>query len=41
MKSIHKFLFEDIYDWAGQIRTVDIAYSILDARERFGLSAVG
>ncbi|MCI8983941.1 MAG: cell filamentation protein Fic [Hungatella sp.] len=23
--SIHKFLFEDIYDWAGQIRTVDIA----------------
>ena len=25
LKSIHKFLFEDIYDWAGQIRTVDIA----------------
>ena len=21
----NKFLFEDIYDWAGQIRTVDIA----------------
>ena len=25
LKSIHKILFEDIYDWAGQIRTVDIA----------------
>ena len=24
-KSIHKFLFEDIYDWAGQIRTIDIS----------------
>jgi cell filamentation protein len=25
LKSIHKFLFEDIYNWAGKIRTVDIA----------------
>lgn len=25
LKSIHKFLFEDIYEWAGKIRTVDIA----------------
>lgn len=25
LQSIHRFLFEDIYDWAGQIRTVDIA----------------
>lgn len=24
-KSIHRFLFEDIYDWAGQIRTIDIS----------------
>ncbi len=24
-KAIHKYLFEDLYDWAGQIRTVDIA----------------
>lgn len=24
-KAIHKFLFEDLYDWAGQIRTVDIS----------------
>lgn len=25
LQSIHRFLFEDIYSWAGQIRTVDIA----------------
>lgn len=25
LKSIHAFLFEDIYDWAGKLRTVDIA----------------
>lgn len=24
-KSIHKFLFEDLYDWAGQLRTVNIS----------------
>lgn len=24
-KSIHRFLFEDIYDWAGQIRTINIS----------------
>ena len=24
-KAIHRFLFEDIYDWAGQIRTTDLA----------------
>jgi len=25
LKSIHKYLFQDIYEWAGTIRTVDIA----------------
>jgi cell filamentation protein len=25
LKTIHKFLFEDIYDWAGQVRTVNIS----------------
>ncbi|MCF6776920.1 Fic family protein [Thiotrichales bacterium 19X7-9] len=25
LKAIHKFLFEDIYDWAGQERLIDIA----------------
>lgn len=24
-KSIHRFLFSDLYDWAGQIRTVNIS----------------
>ena len=24
-KAIHQFLFSDLYDWAGQIRTVDIS----------------
>lgn len=24
-KSIHRFLFEDLYDWAGELRTVDIS----------------
>ena len=24
-KAIHRFLFEDIYDWAGQLRTVNIS----------------
>jgi cell filamentation protein len=25
LQSIHKYLFQDIYSWAGKIRTVDIA----------------
>ena len=25
LKEIHKFLFCDLYDWAGEIRTVDIS----------------
>ncbi len=24
-KSIHRFLFEDLYDWAGELRTIDIS----------------
>mgnify|MGYP003398850155 FL=1 len=24
-KAVHHFLFSDLYDWAGQIRTVDIS----------------
>lgn len=26
--SIHRYLFQDIYEWAGEIRTVDIARDI-------------
>lgn len=25
LKKIHEYLFQDIYDWAGEVRTVDIA----------------
>ncbi len=24
LKSIHKYIFQDIYDWAGEVRTVEI-----------------
>ena len=30
--NIHRLLFEDIYDWAGKIRTVDIAKGTLFCR---------
>lgn len=32
LQAIHNFLFQDIYDWAGEIRTVDIAKSNLFCR---------
>ncbi|KJU87190.1 Cell filamentation protein fic [Candidatus Magnetobacterium bavaricum] len=25
LKAIHRYIFKDLYEWAGQIRTVDIA----------------
>ena len=28
LRGIHRFLFEDIYDWAGMFRTVDIAIGV-------------
>jgi cell filamentation protein len=24
---IHRYIFQDVYDWAGEVRTVDIAKS--------------
>ena len=24
LKDIHRFIFQDLFDWAGQIRTIDI-----------------
>ncbi len=35
LKSIHKYLFQDVYEWAGQIRTVDIAKGNLFCRTPF------
>lgn len=32
LKAIHFYLFQDVYDWAGQVRTVDIAKSNLFCR---------
>lgn len=35
LKKIHYFIFQDIYDWAGQIRDVDIGKNNLFCRARF------
>ncbi|MBQ2695331.1 Fic family protein [Candidatus Saccharibacteria bacterium] len=32
LQAIHRYLFQDIYDWAGEIRTVDIAKGNLFCR---------
>lgn len=32
LQAIHAYLFQDIYDWAGQVRTVDIAKGNLFCR---------
>ena len=32
LKDIHRYLFQDIYDWAGEVRTVDIAKGNLFCR---------
>lgn len=33
LRAIHRYLFQDIYDWAGAIRTVDIAKGNLFCRQ--------
>ena len=35
LKSIHYFIFQDIYDWAGEVRTVDIGKGNLFCRVQF------
>ncbi|MDO5134063.1 MAG: hypothetical protein Q4D81_13950 [Eubacteriales bacterium] len=35
LKDIHFFIFQDIYDWAGQVRTVDIGKNNLFCRSQF------
>lgn len=32
LKAIHRYLFQDVYDWAGEVRTVDIAKGNLFCR---------
>lgn len=35
LKRIHHFIFQDLYDWAGQIRDVDIGKNNLFCRAQF------
>ena len=35
LKDIHHFIFQDMYDWAGQIRTIDIGKGNLFCRAQF------
>lgn len=35
MQSIHKYIFQDIYDWAGKIRKVDIAKGNMFCNAKF------
>lgn len=32
LRAIHRYLFQDVYDWAGEVRTVDIAKGNLFCR---------
>lgn len=32
LQAIHRFLFQDVYEWAGQLRTVDIRKNVEGAR---------
>lgn len=35
LQNIHKYIFQDIYSWAGKIRTVDIAKSNIFCKVQF------
>ena len=35
LRNIHKYIFQDIYPWAGKIRTVDIAKSNMFCKVKF------
>lgn len=35
LKTIHKFIFEDIYDWAGELRKVDIIKGNMFCRKEY------
>lgn len=35
LQSIHRYLFQDLYSWAGQIRTVDISKAAVFCKARF------
>ncbi len=35
LKDIHRFIFQDVYDWAGKVRTIDIGKNNLFCRAMF------
>ena len=35
LKEIHAYIFQDIYDWTGKVRTVDIAKDNMFCNVRF------
>lgn len=35
LRNIHKYIFQDIYSWAGKVRTVDIAKSNMFCKVQF------
>ena len=35
LKEIHRFIFQDVYDWAGKVRTIDIGKNNLFCRAQF------
>ena len=41
LKSIHRYLFQDLYSWAGEIRTVDIIFPKSMPCTRFGKAMEG
>jgi len=35
LRKIHKYIFQDIYNWAGQLRTIEVLKGIWFARSEF------
>ena len=35
LQAIHRYIFQDVYDWAGKVRTVDIAKGNMFCNVRF------
>ena len=40
LRNIHKYIFQDIYSWAGKIRTVDIAKSNMFCKVQFRMMII-
>ena len=40
LQAIHRYIFQDVYDWAGKVRTVDIAKGNMFCNVRLALSGM-